>query len=95
LKGEQDASRALYGIAVAAELLGVGEQTLRLFERKGLVVPFRSAGGTRRYSNNDLATMRRVIELLNDGLNLAGAKRVIELEKANERLQRRFDARPN
>jgi MerR family transcriptional regulator/heat shock protein HspR len=81
----------LYGIAVAAELVGVGEQALRLYERKGLVAPARTAGGTRRYSDRDLEVLRRVVELLAEGVNLTGARRVLELEAANETLQVRID----
>lgn len=75
--------RGLYGITVAAELAGVGEQTLRLYERKGLLAPARTPGGTRRYSENDIRLLRRIAELLAEGLNLVGARRVLELELAN------------
>lgn len=84
-------SRGVYGITVAAELVGVGEQTLRLYERRGLVEPSRTPGGTRRYSEDDLAVLRRVIELLAEGVNLAGARRVLALEAANRRLQSQLD----
>lgn len=73
-------ARAVYGIAVAAELAGVGEQTLRLYERKGLLAPHRTAGGTRRYSEDDVTVLRRVVELVAEGLNLAGVHRVLALE---------------
>ena len=66
--------RGLYSIAVAAELSGLGEQTLRLYERKGLLTPARTSGGTRRYSHNDVLLVRRVVELLAEGLNLTGAR---------------------
>jgi len=84
-------SRGVYSIAVAAELVGVGEQTLRLYERKGLLAPSRTAGGTRRYSEDDLSTVRRVVELLEAGVNLTGARHVLELESANQRLRSQLD----
>jgi MerR family transcriptional regulator/heat shock protein HspR len=70
----------VYVISVAAELAGVHPQTLRIYERKGLVDPARTAGGSRRYSDADIAQLRRIQELTNDGLNLAGVQRVLELE---------------
>jgi DNA-binding transcriptional MerR regulator len=81
----------VYGIAVAAELVGVGEQTLRLYERKGLLEPSRTAGGTRRYSDDDLSILRRVIELLDAGVNLVGARHVLALEAANRLLRAELD----
>jgi len=88
---ESPSSRGVYGITVAAELVGLGEQTLRLYERKGLLEPSRTAGGTRRYSEDDLAVLRRVSELIDAGVNLAGARHVLELEAANERLRSQID----
>ena len=82
-----DGDRGVYSIAVAAELAGLGEQTLRLYERKGLLKPARTSGGTRRYSDNDVVILRRVVELLADGLNLTGARRVLELELLNGQLR--------
>jgi len=79
--------RGLYGIAVAAELAGLGEQTLRLYERKGLLTPARTSGGTRRYSDHDVVILRRTVELLAEGLNLTGARRVLELEHLNGQLR--------
>ena len=79
--------RALYVISVAAELAGVHPQTLRIYERKGLVMPARTGGGSRRYSDADIAQLQRIQELTDDGLNLAGVKRVIELETEIERLE--------
>ena len=67
-------------ISVAAELAGVHAQTLRIYERKGLVEPARTPGGSRRYSEIDIALLRRIQELTNEGLNLAGVKRVLDLE---------------
>ncbi len=73
-------THAVYVISVAAELAGVHPQTLRIYERKGLVEPARTKGGNRRYSEIDIDRLRRIQELTNDGLNLAGVKRVLELE---------------
>ncbi len=72
--------RAVYVISVAAELAGVHAQTLRIYERKGLLEPARTPGGSRRYSEIDIALLRRIQELTNEGLNLAGVKRVLDLE---------------
>jgi len=84
-------SRALYVISVAAELAGVHQQTLRIYERKGLVDPARTGGGSRRYSDSDISQLKRIQELTNEGLNLAGVKRVLELEAELERAQRELD----
>ena len=73
-------SRAVYVISVAAELVGMHPQTLRIYERKGLVAPARTGGGSRRYSEADIALLNRISELTAEGLNLAGVKRVLELE---------------
>ena len=73
-------ARAVYVISVAAELAGVHPQTLRIYERKGLVDPARTGGGSRRYSERDLERLRRIQELTNDGLNLEGVRRVMQLE---------------
>ena len=81
-------SMGLYVISVAAELAGVHPQTLRIYERKGLVDPARTAGGSRRYSENDIAQLRRIQELTNEGLNLAGVQKVLELEAEVDRLRR-------
>src|SRR5438067_9168371 len=83
-----ESSRALYVISVAAELAGVHPQTLRIYERKGLVDPARTGGGSRRYSDSDISQLRRIQELTNEGLNLAGVKRVLELEAMVERMER-------
>ncbi|MDE0068015.1 MAG: helix-turn-helix transcriptional regulator [Acidimicrobiaceae bacterium] len=72
--------RAVYVISVAAELAGVHPQTLRIYERKGLVDPARTGGGSRRYSDADIALLQRISDLTDEGLNLAGVKRVLELE---------------
>jgi len=73
-------TRALYVISVAAELAGVHPQTLRIYERKGLVDPARTQGGSRRYSDIDIDRLRRIQELTSAGLNLEGVRRVIALE---------------
>ncbi|QTG82464.1 MerR family transcriptional regulator [Arthrobacter crystallopoietes] len=85
------AEQGVYGISVAADLVGVGQQTLRLYERKGLVEPERTEGGTRRYSVNDVERMRRIGELVDDGLNLAGVDKVLRLEEINAALQQELD----
>jgi MerR family transcriptional regulator/heat shock protein HspR len=74
-------------ISVAAELAGVHPQTLRIYERKGLVDPDRTTGGSRRYSEVDIQRIRRIQDLTNAGLNLEGVRRVIELEEEVRRLQ--------
>ena len=75
-----DQNRDVYVISVAAELAGVHPQTLRIYERKGLVDPARTGGGSRRYSQSDIDLLRRIQELTNEGLNLMGVQRVLELE---------------
>src|SRR5205809_7860786 len=75
----RDRRQALFIISVAAELAGVHPQTLRIYERKGLVDPARTVGGSRRYSEADIERLRRIQDLTNDGLNLAGVEAVIEL----------------
>src|SRR5437588_6374976 len=80
-------NRAVYVISVAAELAGVHPQTLRIYERKGLVDPARTGGGSRRYSEDDIERLRRIQDLTNEGLNLAGVKRVIALEDEIARLR--------
>lgn len=87
----EERTRAVYIISVAAELTGVHPQTLRVYERKGLLAPARTGGMSRRYSESDLDRIRRVQELTNEGLNLAGVARVLELEKQVERLRRRVE----
>jgi MerR family transcriptional regulator/heat shock protein HspR len=85
--------RGLYGISVAADLVGTGVQNLRVYERRGLVSPSRTDGGTRLYSDDDVARLRRITELLGDGLNLAGVAVVLELERENKRLRHRLGNR--
>src|SRR5687768_1031404 len=81
----------VYVISVAAELAGVHPQTLRIYERKGLVDPARTGGGSRRYSDDDIDRLRRIQDLTAEGLNLAGVKMVLELEAENRRLRRQLD----
>ncbi len=78
---------AVYVISVAAELAGCHPQTLRIYERKGLLTPARTGGGSRRYSDADLARLQRIQELTEEGLNLAGVKMVLALESEVARLQ--------
>ena len=75
-------TQAVYVISVAAELAGMHPQTLRIYERRGLVNPARTRGGNRRYSDADISQLRRIQELTNEGLNLAGVQKVLELEAA-------------
>lgn len=82
------ATQGVYGITVAAELVGTGVQNLRAYEARGLLEPHRTDGGTRRYSANDLDRLRHIGELLAAGLNLAGIAMVIDLEQQNQRLRR-------
>jgi MerR family transcriptional regulator, heat shock protein HspR len=79
--------RGVYAISVAAELVGMGTQTLRLYEARGLVQPARTEGGTRRYSRYDLRRLHRIGELLAAGLNLAGVGMVLRLEDENRDLR--------
>ena len=80
--------RAVYVISVAAELAGVHPQTLRIYERKGLIDPARTVGGSRRYSDRDIRRLNRIHDLTEAGLNLEGVKRVMDLEDEVERLQK-------
>ena len=82
-----DPSRGVYGISVAAELAGMGVQTLRLYEARGLLQPARTHGGTRRYSPDDLDRIHRIGQLLDAGLNLAGISMVLDLEAENQQLR--------
>ena len=86
----RDPQRAVFVISVAAELAGVHPQTLRIYERKGLLDPARTGGGSRRYSEVDIARLQRIQELTNEGLNLAGVKMVLELEEELARLRERM-----
>lgn len=88
---EKREARAVYVISVAAELAGVHPQTLRIYERKGLVEPARTVGGSRRYSDDDIGLLQRIQSLTDDGLNLAGVKRVLELEQQLVAIQAELD----
>ncbi len=83
----EGSQRAVYVISVAAELAGVHPQTLRIYERKGLLDPARTGGGNRRYSEDDIAHLRRIQELTAAGLNLEGVRRVMALEGEIARLR--------
>jgi MerR family transcriptional regulator, heat shock protein HspR len=83
--------RAVYIISVAAELAGVHPQTLRIYERKGLLTPARTAGNTRRYSERDIDRLREIQDLTNRGVSLAGVKLVMELQAEVERARRQLD----
>ena len=80
-------ARGVYGISVAAELSRLDPQTLRLYERRGLLTPARTDGGTRRYSDDDLARLRRITELIAEGVNLAGITQIIDLQDRNTQLE--------
>jgi MerR family transcriptional regulator, heat shock protein HspR len=84
---EQDSARGVFGMSVAAELVGLDPQSLRLYERRGLIQPDRTPGGTRRYSPDDLERLRRIKTLLAAGLNLAGIAMVLDLEADNDVLR--------
>jgi DNA-binding transcriptional MerR regulator len=86
-----DPSQGIYGISVAAGLVGTGVQNLRVYERRGLVEPARTDGGTRLYSDEDIERLRRIALLLGEGLNLAGIAMVLDLEADNARLRRRIN----
>jgi MerR family transcriptional regulator, heat shock protein HspR len=79
--------RGVYSISVAAELSGLGLQTLRLYEKRGLLTPGRTAGGTRRYSDDDLERLQRITELVADGVNVAGIGQILDLEARNTQLE--------
>ena len=84
-------TRAVYVISVAAELAGMHPQTLRIYERKGLVEPARTQGGSRRYSDDDIAQLQRIQDLTAEGHNLEGVRRILELETEIEELQGQID----
>ena len=83
---EADPAQGLYSISIAAELAGLHPQTLRIYEREGLLDPGRSAGGTRRYSQNDITRLLEITALTGDGLNLAGIRRVLALQEETRQL---------
>jgi MerR family transcriptional regulator, heat shock protein HspR len=82
---------AVYVISVAAELAGVHPQTLRVYERKGLLQPERTSGNTRRYSASDIARLRRIQELTQQGVNLQGTKMILRLEEQMDKMRRELD----
>ena len=82
-------TRALYVISVAAELAGVHPQTLRIYERKGLLSPARTSGRSRRYSDRDIELLRRIQELTNEGISLLGVQRILALEQELETVRSR------
>ena len=85
--GGPPSSQGVYGIGVTSDLVGTAIQNLRAYERAGLVLPSRTPGGTRLYSPDDVARLRRIQVLLGQGLNLAGIAQVLELQDDNERLR--------
>ena len=85
--GWADRDRGLFSISVAAELAGLHPQTLRIYEREGLIDPARSAGGTRRYSRHDIDRLEQICALTADGLNLAGIRRVLQMQEETRLLQ--------
>ena len=89
-----DGERGVYAISVAADLVGMGVQNLRRYEARGLLDPERTSGGTRRYSPNDLDRLRRIGDLLDAGLNLAGIGMVLDLERQNARLREEQEVPP-
>ena len=88
-RAQRPSDRAVFVISVAAELAGVHPQTLRIYERKGLVHPKRTSSNSRRYSERDIERLREIQELTRKGVNLAGVRRVIELQKQIDRLSAR------
>ena len=87
----RDTTRAVYVISVAAELSGMHPQTLRIYERKGLLEPARTEGGSRRYSDEDIAMLARIQDLTAEGHNLEGVRRILELEAEIQDLQGQID----
>jgi MerR family transcriptional regulator, heat shock protein HspR len=82
-----ETTRAVFVISVAAELAGMHPQTLRIYERKGLIDPFRTPGGTRRYSREDIERLQLIQDLTSQGLNLEGVRRVLALQEENRHLK--------
>jgi MerR family transcriptional regulator, heat shock protein HspR len=81
----------VFVISVAAELAGMHPQTLRIYERKGLIEPYRTPGGTRRYSQDDIERLKLISQLTGQGLNLEGVKQVLELQDEVKRLRGKVD----
>ncbi len=82
--------QGVFAISVAAGMVRMEVQNLRVYERRGLLSPDRTAGGTRLYSDHDIAVLHRIRDLLEEGLNLAGVARVLALETENAALRRRL-----
>jgi MerR family transcriptional regulator, heat shock protein HspR len=80
-------ARGVYGISVASELSGIDPQTMRLYERRGLLAPARTDGGTRRYSDDDLDRLARISDLVAQGINIAGIAQILHLEHRNSALE--------
>jgi len=87
----EEPGRGLFSISVAAELTGLHPQTLRIYEREGLLDPARSAGGTRRYSTGDIERLQEITQLMAAGLNIAGVRQVLALQEETRRLQAEID----
>ena len=83
--------KAVFVISVAAELAGMHPQTLRIYERKGLIDPFRTPGGTRRYSRDDIERLQLIQDLTSQGLNLEGVRRVLALQQENRQLKLKLE----
>lgn len=86
-----ESQRAVFVISVAAELAGMHPQTLRIYERKGLIDPARTPGGTRRYSQEDIERLQLIQDMTNQGMNLEGVRQVLELQEENRRLKKKLD----
>lgn len=86
-----ETTKAVFVISVAAELSGMHPQTLRIYERKGLIDPFRTPGGTRRYSQDDIERLQLIQDLTSQGLNLEGVRRVLALQQENRMLKKKLD----
>lgn len=86
-----ETTRAVFVISVAAELAGMHPQTLRIYERKGLIDPARTPGGTRRYSQEDIERLQLIQDMTAEGMNLEGVRRVIALQEENRRLKKKLD----
>ncbi|WGY03301.1 MULTISPECIES: MerR family transcriptional regulator [unclassified Nocardioides] len=89
-QGDRERNRGVFAISIAAEMTSLQIQNLRVYERRGLLSPDRSDGGTRLYSRADIETLHRIRDLLSEGLNLVGIARVLELEAEVARLRRRL-----
>ena len=95
MAGKDQRKLAVFVISVAAELAGMHPQTLRIYERRGLIEPYRTPGGTRRYSQADIDRLSLIQELTEQGLNLEGVRRVMELQAQIDRLEGKVEALEN